>query len=77
MAVLIKKIDSLNARTLGNDDNLLLLSRELDAMDIDVLAITETRRHPEAFVYASCDVGYFSRFDKIGGIGFLIKGDLA
>uniref|UniRef100_A0AC35UCJ2 Histone H4 n=1 Tax=Rhabditophanes sp. KR3021 TaxID=114890 RepID=A0AC35UCJ2_9BILA len=46
-------------------------------MDIDVLAITGTRRHPEAFVYASCDVGYFGRFDKIGGIGFLIKGDLA
>uniref|UniRef100_A0AC35TTD4 Endo/exonuclease/phosphatase domain-containing protein n=1 Tax=Rhabditophanes sp. KR3021 TaxID=114890 RepID=A0AC35TTD4_9BILA len=69
----IRKIGGLNARSLGNDDTLLLLARQVSDLDIDVLSITETKRMQETYSYAGSHVGYFGDFDKIGGIGFLIK----
>uniref|UniRef100_A0AC35TQ53 Reverse transcriptase domain-containing protein n=1 Tax=Rhabditophanes sp. KR3021 TaxID=114890 RepID=A0AC35TQ53_9BILA len=73
----IKKIGTLNTRSLKKDDTLMVLTREMVECGLDILVVTETRRIKECFLYGDAFMCYFGDFDKIGGVGFLIRKDLA
>uniref|UniRef100_A0AC35TSP8 Endo/exonuclease/phosphatase domain-containing protein n=1 Tax=Rhabditophanes sp. KR3021 TaxID=114890 RepID=A0AC35TSP8_9BILA len=73
----LNKIGTYNARTLGNDDSLLILARQMAENSIDILMITETKRREETFIHAGSYTCYFGTFDKIGGVGFMINNDIA